>query len=145
MMTTHRHHACPLSLHFPNWTENIVEIDFIQHRIVHAILNIPFENLRTFRKRTNHLLYHNKYYVEELQRLHLAYFARFEMLPDDLQVVHLNAIINVFNRSQVFYECLIMYEIPKGNTKEQFYAYLSHYHAVLFAKAEILEQKMNVF
>jgi hypothetical protein len=142
-MTKHNHHACPLSLHFPNWNENIVVLDFIQHRVVHAILDIPFENLRSFRKRTNHLLYHDKYYVQELQKLHNAYFARFSMLPEELQIIHLNAMIAVYNRSQVFYECILQVETPKGNTTEQFYAYLAYYHAVLFVEAEILEQKFK--
>jgi hypothetical protein len=142
-MHKEEHHCIPISIGGVNWLENCVVITREHHKLVHDYLDIPYGLLRRFRKRTNHLLYHDKYYVQELQKLHNAYFARFSMLPEELQIIHLNAMIAVYNRSQVFYECILQVETPKGNTTEQFYAYLSYYHAVLFVEAEILEQKFK--
>jgi len=135
------HHVVPLSIGGPNWKENCVTLTQSEHKMTHDVLDIPYGMLRRFRKRTNHLLYMDTYFVEETKRLHMLYFARMPMLQSALIAKHLHCIKSVFHRACTEYHYIPKYDAIKDqDLSRQFFFYLGMYHHVLYHKAQELEK-----
>lgn len=136
------HHCTPLSIQGVNWKENCITLSQVQHKKVHEILDIPYGILRRFRKRTNHLLYMDVYYVDELVKLQNLYFARFSHLEQDVQSKHLECIIAVYTRAVKEYKYPHQVVIKNDTTGNLFYSYLKAYHDILYYFAGVMESKL---
>jgi len=127
----HCHHIGPVSLCFPNWVENTVMITKQQHDLTHETLDISPKTIRSFRLKTNHLIFKpNVYYVQELCKLQNLYFARVPALPKELQEIHTRSMKALCYRACSEYG----YDIPKdakGSTLQQFKYWLGQYHYII--------------
>lgn len=122
------HHAIPVSLMGPNWKENTFNIPKASHKIIHDNLDIPYALVRKFRLRTNHLaMKPDQRYLQELERLHTAYFARFELLPHYLQKKHVIAMSRTVVRFMKEHEVEYKYKVSHDLAK-QFRQHLAAYH-----------------
>lgn len=75
------HHVTPLSLGGHHREENIRRIPKSDHKKIHTTQNMPFDALRGFRKRTNHLPKNSSRYKAEWFILLSRYFAKAALLP----------------------------------------------------------------
>ena len=122
------HHCIPVSLLGYNWVENTFKVTKHEHKILHESLDIPYALVRRFRLRTNHLsVKPNQKYVDELRRLHLAYFARLDLLPLKLKKQHQTAMCGLVERFKK--EFALQYEYKTyGSPVKQFHQHLKAYH-----------------
>ena len=83
---TERHHVVPVSLQGFDWDQNIMVVTEYEHNLIHATLNIPYEKIRVFRKKTNHLTsMSSQLYVNELRKVHVAFFEKVDLLKPALR------------------------------------------------------------
>lgn len=134
------HHMIPLSCAGPNWKENCTVLTQHEHKLLHETLDIPYGLLRRFRKRVNHLIYMDTYYVEQLELLHKLYFARLPQLPEKIQRAHLECMIAVSKRAQRDYQVTNVFNVKHGTTHQMFVDHLNNYHTVLFERAKKMEE-----
>lgn len=88
-----KHHVVPVSIGGENFPENIVELERVDHEIIHAFLNVSHKSLRQFRLKTNHIaIKPNTYYVKELCSVQNLYFSKIVELPKNLINIHADAI-----------------------------------------------------
>jgi hypothetical protein len=88
MNNIERHHIVPLSCGGHDIPENIYNITYVDHKHIHDTLNINYSNIRTYRKRTNHILFATKSSVQDLITLQKLYFARIHLLKPDMIKIH---------------------------------------------------------
>jgi len=136
------HHVIPISLMGPNWKENCIILTDSEHKHVHEVLDIPHGLLRRFRKRTNHLVYWDTYYVEQLEVLHKLYFARIDFLEDPILTKHYDALCATINRTNVSYKIGFVDPHVRGNTAGKFRGYLNYYHSILYEVAKRNEERL---
>ena len=80
------HHCIPVSLLGHHWQENLVRITEDEHNLIHKVLRIPYQKIRNFRIKTNHIVCRNsQLFVRELEKLHIEFFRNSNMLPKQLQ------------------------------------------------------------
>ncbi len=80
MQRTSRHHVVPISIGGWDCEENIVFLTPAEHTELHKLMNISYESIRTFRKRTNHIIFVNEYYVRELAMVQEVFFKNLHKL-----------------------------------------------------------------
>ena len=74
MKNTERHHVIPISLGGFDIQENIIHITIAEHKELHETLNLGYESIRMYRKRTNNIIFINEYSVRELMKVQELYF-----------------------------------------------------------------------
>jgi len=80
------HHVIFVAAEGYNWPENIIRVTVSDHKLIHQTLNIPYQKIRTFRMNTNHMVHKNSQeFIRELKKVHLAFFANLNKLPQRLQ------------------------------------------------------------
>jgi len=80
------HHCLPVSIGGHDWPENIVRLIESDHTQVHKVLNLPYQKIRSFRLKTNHMVHRNSQeFIRELRKIHLAFFQNINMLPKKIQ------------------------------------------------------------
>jgi hypothetical protein len=68
------HHNIPLSLLGEHKQDNIIRLNSQEHAKLHQTQNIPYDLLRNFRKKVNHILVPNNYVLDFKEDLRLHYF-----------------------------------------------------------------------
>lgn len=86
MKKTERHHVIPISLHGHDNQENVIFVTPEEHKIIHQTLNVHYNSIRLFRKRTNEILFINEYWVREMATLHMIYFRNAHNLSSYLKI-----------------------------------------------------------
>ena len=138
------HHMIPLSLGGTNHRENIISvpgtISKSEHALIHKILNINYDLIRSYRKRTNHLLYTNYVEVTEQKKLHDHYFKNLHLLPAKLIDVHASHMLKLVNRFQADH-CVAMHvQGMRGkSSRARFRYFLFSYHESMFIVAKRIE------
>ena len=74
MKNTERHHVIPISIGGFDIQENIIHINIAEHKELHDTLNLGYESIRTYRRRTNNIIFINEYSVRELIKVQELYF-----------------------------------------------------------------------
>lgn len=74
MKRTSRHHVVPISIGGWDCEQNIIFLTPEEHTKLHQVMNIPYDSIRLFRKRTNHIIFMNEYYVRELAMVQDIFF-----------------------------------------------------------------------
>lgn len=74
MKRTSRHHVVPISIGGWDVEQNIIFLTPEEHTKLHQVMNIPYDSIRLFRKRTNHIIFVNEYYVRELAMVQDIFF-----------------------------------------------------------------------
>lgn len=80
MKRTSRHHVVPISIGGWDIEQNIIFLTPEEHTKLHQIMNISYDSIRTFRKRTNHILFVNEYYVRELALVQEIFFQKLDKI-----------------------------------------------------------------
>jgi len=128
MKKTERHHVTAVSLEGFDWSENIMVVTKYEHDIIHATLNIPYSKIRIFRKKTNHMTSKaSQAYVNELRKVHVAFFQRLHLLPQKLQNGMRDCMRETTKR--VVKEHNITIKLPADN--KDLHSWLRAYHNVL--------------
>lgn len=91
-----KHHCIPISCQGADIPENIVHLSHEDHQHIHEILNINYSNIRSFRKQTNHILFHTEKSIEALCYLQRLYFGKIHLLKHDLLKLHRIAVERQF-------------------------------------------------
>lgn len=132
MKRTSRHHVVPISIGGWDCEQNIIFLTNEEHVKLHQIMNIPYDSIRLFRKRTNHILFVNEYYVRELALVQEIFFKNLDKI--DPFVIEL--IANSLH--QLVLKAVNEYQISKFSIVERFDTPLQKarymiksYHAVL--------------
>ena len=85
-MKTERHHCTPVSLQGFDWEENIMVVSVADHKLIHSTMNVNYQKIRTFRRKTNHIIHRNSQaYIRLLKDLHLDFYKNVHKLPLRLQ------------------------------------------------------------
>ena len=134
------HHVIPISIQGVNWLDNCVTLSKREHEMVHNVLDIPYGLIRRFRKRTNHLLFMDTYYVKELATLQNMYFSRFQYLDEELKMKHLSCMRAMCDRARGEYRVEIDLTPPKATVDVLFKFYLDKYHLILHTMGTYLEK-----
>lgn len=137
------HHIIPISIQGPNWKENVITLSREDHKYLHDIMDIPYGWLRRFRKRTNHLVYMDAYYVSQVVQIQKLYFARLPQLTPRLINIHMTCMEHICMRAYAEYE--IKKDIKPKRMKtgsQQFMYWLELYHEALYIIAARLEEKL---
>lgn len=134
----------PLSLGGTNHKENIISvpgtISQSDHTLIHKILNINYDLIRSYRKRTNHLLYMSYVEVTEQKRLHDHYFKNIHLLPAKLIDVHASHMLKLLNRFQADHGVAMHVQDMRGKSSlAQFRYFLFSYHEAMFIVARRIE------
>lgn len=127
---TEKHHVIPISLHGWDVRENIVVVTKEQHARIHRTLNVPYNYIREFKKKTNHKLFFDKDYFTDLRILHLEYFKRIELLPSDLIDKQTLSMYSQISYIEGMYGVLRSTKIKRVGTNFSFALHL--YHDVLY-------------
>jgi len=96
MQRTSRHHVIPISIGGWDVEQSIIFLTPEEHTKLHQIMNISYDSIRTFRKRTNHILFVNEYYVRELAMVQEIFFKKLDKLDPfiiDLIATSLNQLV----------------------------------------------------
>ena len=125
------HHVIPVSLLGHDCDENIIRITDHEHDLLHKTLNLPYQKIRSFRLKTNHMVYTNSQkFVRELKKIHFAFFDKFDDLPVKLQTMIRNSIreqtLRIINTHR------IEINTPKYNADMK--KWLSFYHYALILR-----------
>lgn len=130
----HCHHVLPVSIFGPNWIENTVMLAQKQHEEIHQTLDISSKLIRSFRLKTNHLVFSpNHYFVVELIKLQNLYFARLPALEEDLIKIHAIAMKCVVKRACIEWG----YSIKDNKAPtwlQEFNYWKGSYHSLLLKK-----------
>lgn len=136
-----KHHVIPLSLGGYDMAENLISVTEKNHKLIHSTLNVPYDWIRTFRKRTNHIIVNpDEKYVHELRKLHLEYFKNIGSLPQHLQEAHRRAMIAMVLREIHLNDLSQHIEFQDGNS---FQHYLNQYHNILILRIRKVTQKLK--
>jgi len=124
------HHVIPVSLLGHDWQENIIRITKYDHNLLHNTLNLPYQKIRSFRLKTNHMVHRNSQeFIRELKKIHFSFFDNFDDLPIKLQALIRNSI-----RDQTFRIInthRIEINTPKYNADMRKWLNFYHYALVL--------------
>lgn len=74
MKRTSRHHVIPISIGGWDCEENIIFLTHDEHTELHKKLNMTYDSIRVYRKRTNHIIFINEYVVREMSLVQHAFF-----------------------------------------------------------------------
>lgn len=125
------HHVIPVSLLGHDWPENIVRLTVSDHELLHKVLNLPYQKIRKFRLKTNHMVYRNSQeFVRELKTIHLAFFQNINMLPIRLQNLLRNSVRDQVER--IIKEHRIELKLPQYNAS--LFKWLNSYHYILILR-----------
>ena len=80
MKNTERHHVIPISLGGFDIPENIIHITPNEHKELHDTLNLHYNSIRTYRKRTNSIIFIDEYSIREMMKVQELYFKNSENL-----------------------------------------------------------------
>lgn len=141
MENTERHHCIPISLLGPDIVENLISVTIEEHKVIHKTLNIPYNLIRRFRKKTNHLVLDpNEFFVKELRLIHLSYFDKinFKKLPQHLRNAHLRSMESIVAREIHLngFNQKIPYDVGKT-----FWEYLNTYHNIMVLRVRNKKRK----
>jgi hypothetical protein len=127
MKNTQRHHVIPISIQGHDVPENIVYLTDQEHKELHKILNIPYQSIRLFRKRTNQIIFVNEYWVRELSTLHKLYFKKAYKLKPHLIKVQAESLENQVHK------LLREHQVNDFKLREKFDTELHRLHYMLSA------------
>lgn len=97
---TEDHHVVPLSLWGWDLPINIVNLPIADHKLLHQKQNVPYDIIRNFQKKSNHLDRNSAEFKVEYLKLLLAFFSGAMLLPLGLIRVQFVAI-----RGMVLWVC----------------------------------------
>lgn len=126
MKKKEKHHCTPVCMEGHDWDENIMMVTEYEHKLIHATLNIPYSKIRYFRKKTNHMTSKtSQSYVNELRKVHLAFFEKVDLLPPKLRNAMRDCIRETTKR--IIREHSIVLKTPADNAKLHAWLRSMHY------------------
>ena len=139
--TYENHHCIPVSLIGFDWEENIIRLTQTDHTLVHKTLDIPYSKLRTFRLRTNHMVYKNSQeFVRELKKVHLSFFSKVNKLPKRLQDMMRGSIRAQTQR--IVREYKLELKLPEYDS--DIFEWLKVYHYALLLRWKLKSHKLEI-
>jgi len=115
------HHVVPISISGWDVIENQFLVSISDHKLIHSTLNIPYSNIRKFRRLTNHVLVPNIVYMEQLEYVQRLYFEGIEKLPVILYDKHVRSMRMLANLACHWYD-------HKVKCSPTFWDYFNAYH-----------------
>ncbi len=127
---TEVHHVTPICMLGHDWVENTMIVTEYEHKLIHATLDIPYSKIRTFRKKTNHLPSRSsQQFVNELRKVHVAFFEKVNLLPPKLRNKMRDCIRETTKR--IIREHSIELKTPADNAKLHSWLKSMHYALTL--------------
>ena len=84
-----KHHVIPISIWWNHTDSNKIDISNSSHKELHNRQNIPYNFIRKYRERTNHILVPNDYTLDMKWELYQRYFENAD-IHKEKQLISLN-------------------------------------------------------
>lgn len=94
------HHVIPISMKWSDHESNKEMLSYEDHKLVHNKLNIDYQLLRTFRKKSNERTIFNWERSSAYHKLWRKYFSDLDELPEHLVQVHNKSFSNQNSRAR---------------------------------------------